>query len=131
MVKKIKHMFNVLQHRFQIIIYIEHLATTYIKKRPNWPQIIRINLISVSFELRFIFPIWTRCEIQTGKIPRDTRRFISFIQTTSTAIPPFSENIFDNVYHIEPIVENEPIPIFNIILIKMADEFKTRLKQIY
>ena len=50
---------------------------------------------------------------------------------TPPATPPAPENIFDGAYYTEPIVEDEPIPTFHITLVEMADDFKTRLKQVY
>ena len=48
----------------------------------------------------------------------------------NTSPPTITENVFD-VDHTCPIVEYEPLPVYHIILIKMADELKTRLKQVY
>ena len=42
-----------------------------------------------------------------------------------------SDGIFDNVYHVDPIVEYELPPIFHIIFVEMANDFKTCFKRIY
>lgn len=81
------------------------------------------------FGFPFIFPICIRRKTQTGQTACNTRLLFRLSKKTSTF--PVSENIFENVYHIEPIVENEPLPIFYFIFVKMANGSKTRLKQIY
>ena len=44
---------------------------------------------------------------------------------------PAFDGIFDNFYHVDPIVEYELSPIFYIIFVEMANDFKTRLKKLY
>ena len=41
-----------------------------------------------------------------------------------------TDSVFD-VYHDFPIVENEFSPVYHITLVEMADDFKTRFKQVY
>ena len=79
-VRKIKHMFNAFRNRFQMFIYTDYSITIFIIKQTN---LTTNNTDRIQFPFRSNFHLFIsiriRCEAQTGKITRNTRRFVSFV----------------------------------------------------
>ena len=73
-------MLNAFRNGFQMVIYIGHSVTVFIVKQT---KLITNN--TDKFNFRFVrasifFLIRARCEAQAGKITRNTRRIVSFVQ---------------------------------------------------
>ena len=122
-------MFNAFRNRPKMVIYIDHSVTVFIIKQTKLTTS-NTDKLNFRFVRASIFFNRIRCETQAGKTTCNTRRFVSSIQKNIIGDTFGHRNIFD-FYHTFPIVEDELLPIYHIIFVKMADEFKTRLKQIY
>ena len=113
-----------------MVIYTGHLTTTFIVKQV---KLTTINSDKFNFRLVRISIYFSQFEFDVRHKPGKLHvipdvLFRLFKDAPLITFPAF-DGIFDNVYHVDLIVEYEPPPIFHIISVEMANDFKTRLKK--
>ena len=127
-IRKIKHMFNAFRNRPQIVIYTDHSVTTFIVKQTKLTTnntdkfnfcFVRVSIYFFQFELNV--------KHKPGKLHVIPDALFRLPKNTPLVTPVVTDGIFD-VYHIFPIVENEPFPVYHIIFVEMANYLKTQFK---
>ena len=122
-------MFNASRSRFQVIIYTDHSVTVSIVKQT---KLTTSNTDKFNFRFVRVSIYFFQFELDVKHKPGKLHVIPNALYRLAKNTFPFSttENVLD-VYRGFFIVEDEPLPAYHITLVKMADDFKTRFKQIY
>ena len=117
-------MFNASRNRFKMVIYIDHSVIVSIVKQT---KLITSNINKFNFRFVRVSIYFFQFELNVKHKPGKLHMIpdVLFRLSKKTFLATFSvtEDIFD-VYHIFPIVENEFFPVYYIIFVKMANDFK-------
>ena len=113
-----------------MVIYTDDSITTFIIKRikltTNNSDKFNFRFVRVSIYFsQFEFDV----KYKPGKFHVIPDVLFRLFKNTPLIMFSTPENIFDNVYYVGFIVENEFEPIFNNIFVMMANDFKMRSQQ--
>ena len=130
-VRKVKQMLNASRKRPQIVIYTDHSVTTFIVKQTKLTtsNTDKFNFLFVRVSIYF-FQFELDVKHKPGKLHVIPDALFRLPKNTPLVTPVVTDGIFD-VYHIFPIVKNELFPVYHIIFVEMANDSKTRFKQVY